>query len=96
MNEHPDWILPRADGYVLYFGVPGGEVGKLAGNSKFVVIDTRTWSKIQWRAVDRIEQHGKDKGEYGRAYRVLKSRYLNADECAVWSEYLEQWEAENE
>jgi len=80
---------------MLYFGVPDGNIANLPADAIFDVIDCVAWNKVRWQAIDRIEKHGKHKGEWGRFYRVVKQRELDADECGVWQEYLANWEREN-
>lgn len=93
ITDTPDWVLPRADGYRLYFGVPDGNIANLPTDAIFDVIDTSEWRKERWVAIDRIEKYGKNKGEWGRVYCIRAERSLDADECGVWQEWIEQWEA---
>lgn len=96
MSDTPDYILRQPDGYVLYFGVPGGDSSLLPVGSQFDVIQTVDWKKIRWLITESIEKYGKHKGELSRFYRVVRQRLMDADEAAVWQEYIERWEAENE
>ena len=89
------WILRQPDGYVLYFGVPDGATHLLPVGTMYDTIATANWSKVRWLVVESIEQRGKHKGEYGRFYRVLMQRLLDADEAGVWQEMIEQWEYDN-
>lgn len=95
MNDTPDWVLPRADGYRLYFGVPDGNIANLPADAVFDVVTTHNWHKERWQAVDRIELHGKYKGDYSRFYRVIAERDLDADEVTVWQNYVNEWEMQN-
>lgn len=92
--DYPDYIWRDPDGYILYFGVPDGNVSLLPVGAVFDMLWTNTWNKVRWVAVEGVVKYGKNKGEWGRWYCVQQERYLDADECGVWQDYLEQWEME--
>ena len=91
------WIHRQLNGdYWLFFGVPGGDVHLLEIGAQFDTMYSGDWSKVRWEVIEAVHQHGKHKGEWGRFYRVVMERSLDADECAVWQQYIENWEAGNE
>lgn len=84
------WILRQPDGYVLYFGVPDGEPHLLPVGAVFETISTAAWTKIRWQVTESIEKHGLSKGEWSQFYRPIKQRELDADEAAVWQQFIEE------